>query len=152
MLLLGIVSFMALMPFLTHPFNQIQMVMGLKSLVCHPSPLSLLSSHLIGSPGIIGGEFYGLVNSANLIDVRVADENGIAQIHQIIAGLDYVIGRFLSQIEKKGRLSSVTAMSLSGAQSRVMKYALFSFSKGIVLILILLWTHTISDAPRGSSR
>lgn len=70
------------------------------------------------------------MSSANLIDVRVADENGVAQIDDILAGLDYVVGRFLSQIEKKGRLSSLTAMSLSGAQSRVMKYALFSFSKG----------------------
>lgn len=92
-----------------------------------------------------------MINSANLIDVRVADENGIAQIHHILAGLDYVIGRFLSQVEKKGHLSSLTAMSLSGAQSRVMKYALYSFSKGSHFISSQTYSNH-SDATRGPSR
>lgn len=65
-----------------------------------------------------------------MFGLRVADKNGVARIHHIISGLDYIIGRFQSQIETRGRLSSLAVMSMSGRQSQALTYALFSFANG----------------------
>jgi hypothetical protein len=131
---LVIVSYTAMTHSLTLLSNLTPMVTELKLLVREysSSSPSLCHSHLplFHITGIIGGQNFGLISSATLIDVRVANENGNARIHDILAGLDYTIGRFLSQVDSKGRLFAVASMSLSGSQSKALKYALYSFSKG----------------------
>jgi subtilisin family serine protease len=46
--------------------------------------------------GIIAGVSHGVCQSANIIDVRVANSSGKSSSVQILAGLDYIVGLSLS--------------------------------------------------------
>lgn len=45
--------------------------------------------------GIIGGDGYGVNPSVKLIDVRIANADGYARADAIVAGLDFVLGKYL---------------------------------------------------------
>jgi subtilisin family serine protease len=44
--------------------------------------------------GLIGGMNHGLCRGVNVVDVRVMGEDGYGYVHDVIAGLDYAVGKY----------------------------------------------------------
>jgi subtilisin family serine protease len=109
--------------------------------------------------GLIGGMNHGLCRGVTVVDVRVMGEDGYGYVHDVIAGLDYAVGKYvfdccvlsycemmssyiniyiylcvgriMSKSADYGRAHAVINLSMSGPSSKILKYALYSVSKGI---------------------
>lgn len=42
--------------------------------------------------GLIAGSYVGLAGDVNLVDIRIANLHGVSLTHQILAGVDFILG------------------------------------------------------------
>lgn len=96
---------------------------------------------------LIIGNKLGVVRNANVVDVRVMNDEGLGRVDEILLGLDYVAGelakRNLKQNQQRPRqLNGIINLSLVGAKSDVMKFALYALSK-VVLVVGSIGDHSL---------
>ncbi|KAG0345163.1 serine protease [Podila humilis] len=76
--------------------------------------------------GTIGSRKYGVAKKTKLVAVKVLGSNGSGSMSDVIAGVDYAVGRHLKLKAKKGNKyrGSVANMSLGGGRSRPLNSAI----------------------------
>eukprot|EP00602_Paraphysomonas_sp_CaronLab_P013279 CAMPEP_0185041760 /NCGR_PEP_ID=MMETSP1103-20130426/41456_1 /TAXON_ID=36769 /ORGANISM="Paraphysomonas bandaiensis, Strain Caron Lab Isolate" /LENGTH=409 /DNA_ID=CAMNT_0027581631 /DNA_START=89 /DNA_END=1318 /DNA_ORIENTATION=+ len=84
--------------------------------------------------GAVAGLGYGVSPSSHLVDVRVLAADGTGRSDDVLAGLDYVLGRHLKAMETHGPLNALACMSLTGPRSRALKHALYAISKALLVV------------------
>nr|ADK37839.1 putative subtilisin-like protease precursor [Entomophthora planchoniana] len=80
--------------------------------------------------GTVGSKSYGVAKKANLVAVRVLDEEGSGSISAVISGIDWVVGD-----HAKGD-SSVLSMSLGGGKISALNTAVEAAVKGGVVVVV----------------
>ncbi|KAJ9049035.1 proteinase B [Entomophthora muscae] len=80
--------------------------------------------------GTIASKSYGVAKQANLIAVRVLDEEGSGSISGVISGIDWVVG------DHTGATASVLSMSLGGGKMASLNRAVKAAVKSGVVVVV----------------
>eukprot|EP00521_Asterionellopsis_glacialis_P015965 CAMPEP_0195305868 /NCGR_PEP_ID=MMETSP0707-20130614/36910_1 /TAXON_ID=33640 /ORGANISM="Asterionellopsis glacialis, Strain CCMP134" /LENGTH=745 /DNA_ID=CAMNT_0040370075 /DNA_START=86 /DNA_END=2323 /DNA_ORIENTATION=+ len=90
--------------------------------------------------GTVGGKTHGVAKGANLVPVKVLDDNGEGALSDILSGIEYVA----EQVEKYPNIPAVVIMALSGEKNCILNDAVNTIANEAGVIVV---TGAGNDGP-----